>query len=123
MFSPKSAYQIFCCNSVPASAEAPLFKVWKWKGPNYIRTFLWKLIHGKLLTSVERNRRGMSTDVLCPRCNSSPETIMHILKDCDEASQFWNRVIKPEYWSKYFSIGVIPWLDWNLSSAEIGIAH
>lgn len=64
----------------------------------------------------------MTDDPMCPRCNSCPETIMHLLRDCEEASTFWNEVINPNAWSKFFSLGLFPWLEWNLSSKndEIG---
>lgn len=91
------------------------------QSPNRIKAFLWKLAHGKLLTNIERNRRGMTAYVICSRCNSNPETIMHILRDCEEAQQCWNNVIKPEHWSKFFSLGFFPWSEWNLTTNNIGV--
>lgn len=34
---------------------------------------------------------------------------------------FWEKHIKPENWSKFFSLGQYAWLDWNLASADIGL--
>lgn len=74
---------------LPVSNDDPLFKkVWDWKGPIRLRAFLWKLIHGKLLTNVERNRRGMTVDVTCPRSNPSFEAMMHLLRDYEEVIAF-----------------------------------
>lgn len=93
-FSLKLTAQLICNPEVPDHPANPLFdKVWKWKSPNRIRSFLWKLVHGKLLTNVERVKRGMSSDDLCPRCCSGPETI----RDCEEATQLWSRVINPKF--------------------------
>ena len=41
---------------------------WKRKGPNKIRSFLWKVAHGKLMTNGERHRINMTDDNSCPRC-------------------------------------------------------
>lgn len=102
----------------------PIFqKVWKWKRPARIRATIWKIAHGKLLTNDERKWRNMTEDNLCPRCNSHPETMMHLLRDCEEVQSFWSRVIKNEHWSKFFSIGQYAWLDWNLSDNDIGMVH
>lgn len=86
----------------------------------YVRAFLLELLHGKLLINVE-DGRGMTADSICPRCNSSPKTIMHILRDCEEAYTLWDWVINTaNNWSKFFSLGLVPRLEWNLSSTDIG---
>jgi hypothetical protein len=46
----------------------------------------------------------MTDDPNCPRYLQYPETIMHIHKDCEAATRLWNKVIKEEYWSKFFSL-------------------
>lgn len=63
----------------------------------------------------------MSFDPLCPRCSMQLESIMHILRDCDEATQLWNVVVFAESWSIIFSLGLLPWMEWNLSSNNIGV--
>lgn len=83
-----------------------------------MRATIWKIAHGKLLTNEERNRRNMTSEVLCPRCNLFPETLMHTLWDCEEVQ---SKHIKPEFWSKFFSLGQYAWLDLNLSNAKIGL--
>jgi ribonuclease HI len=45
---------------------------------------------------------------------------MHCLRDCEDAREFWTNIINPEVWSKFFSIGLNSWLDWNLSNDNIG---
>lgn len=88
LFSIKSAYAILTNSS---QFPNPVFgKVSQWKGPARIRSHLWKLVHGCLLTNDERCRRGMAQDNLCPRCLFAPETLMHMMRDCDAVQQFWN---------------------------------
>lgn len=43
-----------------------------------------------------------------------------MLRDCEEASSFWNRVFNHDSWSKFFSPSLLPWSEWNLSSDGIG---
>lgn len=79
IFSLRSAYLLLATNNQVDNYNKSLFKmIWKWSGPNRIRTFLWKLAHGRLLTNEERTKRGMSFDALCPRCNEQQESIMHV---------------------------------------------
>jgi hypothetical protein len=32
------------------------------------------------------------------RCRIRPESIMHVLRDCNEARDFWSPLIKPNHW-------------------------
>lgn len=73
------------------------------------------------MTNAERKNRGMTADDLCLRCHRCPETIMHLLKDCEEVKDFWPSLINLDQWSSFFSIGLHNWLDWNLSSTQVGI--
>lgn len=75
-FTTKSAYltQVTETNRVNNSE----FKfIWKWKGIERVRTFMWKLTHEALLTNVERVRRTMATDSTCPMCGFDIETLFH----------------------------------------------
>lgn len=75
------------------------------------------------MTNVERKKRGMTADELCPRCYKYPESIMHLAKDCDEVKDFWSSLIDLILWSKLFSIVFHNRMDWNISSNNIGIHH
>jgi len=70
------------------------------------------------MTNEERKRCGMITDETCPRIDAMVAlnqlcrcfTIVRIL------NVFWTSMIQPNQWSKFFSLGLKIWLDWNLSS-------
>lgn len=99
----------------------PIFdKAWNWPGPSRIKAHLWKLCHGRLMTNTERKVRCMTVEDLCPRCSTHLESNMHMIKDCEDLKAFWSSLIDPSIWSKFFSIGFHCWLDWNLSSKDIG---
>lgn len=45
---------------------------------------------------------------------------MHALRDCDEVRDFWDQIIHPDHWSRFFSLGLYAWLDWNMHTDHIG---
>ncbi|KAJ1381506.1 Reverse transcriptase zinc-binding domain [Sesbania bispinosa] len=95
-FSLKSAFTFLQQIDDNNSSQDPIFNhIWKWQGPPRITTFIWKLIHGRLLTNLERSHRGMATDDSCHRCSSAPESIMHVIRDCPIVFEFWETIIEP----------------------------
>lgn len=45
--------------------------VWKWQGPQRVRSFLWLVLHNILLTNEQRKRRHMTDVSTCPRCKKA----------------------------------------------------
>lgn len=68
-------------------------------------------------------RQGMSTDSLCPWCGNCPKTIMHVLRDYDGVKEFWEARLRPEVFSRFFSLGTHPWLEWNIKGHQIGLSE
>ncbi|CAN1178076.1 Putative ribonuclease H protein At1g65750 [Linum perenne] len=66
--------------------------VWRWKGPNRTRHFLWLAIQQKLLTNDERRRRNMTSNANCEFCRHPTESVQHVLRDCVFAKEVWLRV-------------------------------
>ncbi|KAK2446428.1 hypothetical protein QL285_017240 [Trifolium repens] len=123
-FSINSAYKFLSNNDNGITNVSPLLdQVWHWQGLNRIRTILWKLAHGSLMTNAVRAHRQMTTDDTCPRCQTHPETIMHMLRDCEDAQNYWNQFITEDNWAKFFSLGLYAWLEWNISNNHIGASN
>lgn len=61
----------------------------------------------------------MTQDNVCPSSSSSPENLMHLLRDCEEVQNFWNQSVDPRHWSKFFSLGLHQRIDWILSVKNI----
>ncbi|CAN1146372.1 Putative ribonuclease H protein At1g65750 [Linum perenne] len=90
-FSIKSAYNLIC--DLPTVPDPDPWEVlWKWKGPNRIRCFLWLAASNRLLTNAQRHRRNMTQDASCPLCNHSDESVTHVLRDCSFAREVWTRL-------------------------------
>jgi hypothetical protein len=43
----------------------------------------------------------MTIDDICPRGQTHPETIMHMLRDCKDAQNYWNQFITQENWPSF----------------------
>ncbi|KAH9730831.1 putative ribonuclease H protein [Citrus sinensis] len=60
---------------------------WNWKDPQSIPVFLWLILHGRLKTREELNRRHIIVSIYCDRCGGSVEDILHSLRDCVTAKR------------------------------------
>lgn len=88
VFTTKSAYATIAGFS--NITTQPIFQViWKWQGAERIKILLWKLGHGSLMTNMERKRRKMTTDSICPICNEANETLFHCFRDCRKSFSLW----------------------------------
>ncbi|KAF7801547.1 putative ribonuclease H protein At1g65750 family [Senna tora] len=114
-FSTKFAYDAI--TSVDKGERNDFWKLlWKWKGMEKIRSFLWLCGHDRLLTNAARKRRGMAATDICTRCNGAPEDLLHTLRDCHKAKCIWLKLVHPDKWHIFFSASRLTWLTINLSS-------
>jgi hypothetical protein len=88
-FSINSAHKFLSNNNNDALNVHPLFNhIWHWKGLTQIHSVLWKLACRLLLTNAVRAHRQMTTNDTCPKCQSRPEIIMHMLLDYEDAQNY-----------------------------------
>ena len=87
VFSVKIAYD-YISNTVHMDFD-PIFRlIWKWKGMEWIKVFLW------LPTNYFRFSRHISDDATCSRFwMNLYETTLHVLRDSVLASSFWARLM------------------------------
>ncbi|KAJ1375402.1 Reverse transcriptase zinc-binding domain [Sesbania bispinosa] len=122
-FSTKSAYEyILGSASPPMTPDSVFKKIWQWQGPPRISSFLWKVLHGRLLTNSERKKRGMSPSDSRPRCGNASETILHTLRDCEVVADLWSSLIDQNNWASFFSLGLDNWMKKNLLDISINVA-
>ncbi|KAF2298417.1 hypothetical protein GH714_023518 [Hevea brasiliensis] len=87
MFSIKSAYEALaqgCC----VASYRKWKMIWSWAGPKRI-SFFWIVLHGRLLTNVERHGRHFFGDPYYPCCLLDYEDLDHELRRCVAAKKFW----------------------------------
>ncbi|KAL4286488.1 hypothetical protein AHAS_Ahas19G0091200 [Arachis hypogaea] len=89
--------------------------VWKWKGPERIRMFLWLVAHDAILTNAARKRRHMTSDNRCPRCSSNEESTLHVLHDCFFAKSIWCNLLPSGQPPSFFGFDLSNWLLSNIS--------
>lgn len=93
--------------------------VWKLKTQQRVRVFMWELGHSRLLTNEAWWKRNLALNGDCGRCNGHLETCLHMVRDCSEAKEVWLKLLPPNFISKFFSIHLREWLEWNLLNAEL----
>ncbi|GMP66454.1 hypothetical protein CsSME_00026814 [Camellia sinensis var. sinensis] len=88
--------------------------IWKLKFPQKLKSFLWLVLHGKILTNKMRNLRGITSDPNCPYC-ANVEDREHLLWCCPKAIQIWCHVYNKEW---YCSRLLLPWQDWIIQNMK-----
>ncbi|XP_038711076.1 uncharacterized protein LOC120005500 [Tripterygium wilfordii] len=69
------------------SASPPLTsfawpKLWNLQMPYKVKFFAWRACHDSLATYCNLNRRGIIVDTMCIACGSTPESALHLFKEC-----------------------------------------
>jgi zinc-binding in reverse transcriptase len=90
-FAVQPIYKLY---NNPGIAQKKFQKVWALKAPNKIKTFLWLLLHDKLNTANNLERKGWPSNHTCVMCTtSSLETGLHLFHSCPYASNLLSRMI------------------------------
>ncbi|XP_031377505.1 protein FAR1-RELATED SEQUENCE 2-like isoform X1 [Punica granatum] len=69
----RSAYAMLTRENI-REEEVKWKLIWKWRGPQRIRSFLWLVGHERLLMNVHQRSRGITSNDLCAACNSAAES-------------------------------------------------
>ena len=96
----------------------PLFKlIWKWKGLERIKLFLWLTAHNTLHTNAFRHSMHISPSPDCTCCNEGVhESVNHSLRDCSLLGDFWHQLVPNNRWVKFFTAPLKHWSSMNLAS-------
>lgn len=116
-FSVATAYTYI--TNTPSDFHAGLAKaIWRWKGPERVRLFLWHVARDSLLTNEKRERRGLSDNLLCPICNQRVESLLHVLRYCNQARVVWQQLSPRRMSALFFSSDHVQWLLANLDQSR-----
>ena len=97
IYSTKSGYNLAANTPRQALPNANLGglnwvkEVWSAKCLPKLRVFLWSIIKGAIPLGEKLQRRGLLTNVACPRCGEV-ETPMHVFFLCSFAQKVWQKV-------------------------------
>uniref|UniRef100_A0A2C9VV51 Reverse transcriptase zinc-binding domain-containing protein n=1 Tax=Manihot esculenta TaxID=3983 RepID=A0A2C9VV51_MANES len=120
-YSVKSGYEVLLN---PNGEDNQRFWKWIWKarGTQRVKMFMWEVTHGKIMCNVERNKRGFTNFDGCGLCSSAPETMFHVLRDCSLAMRLWNQLGAEQIENNFFHTNdVFRWLASNLQSIDAQI--
>lgn len=91
-FSIKNAYNVLKEDSWNSSDE--LWKrAWNILSLYRVHFIFWTVLKQRLLTNVERVRRGIAVDSSCSICEHDSEDILPIIRDCTLAKEVWKKVV------------------------------
>jgi hypothetical protein len=95
-YSTRSAYRIQFRGSF---AKFPRDRIWKAHAENKCKVFTWILIHGKLLTADNLQKRGWPHQEHCVLCNGPLETGLHLCLCCPYAKAVWRQILAWEHFN------------------------
>lgn len=106
--------------------ETPRFGAQHWRGALLwklhisprIKTFLWILLHGKLLTNLYIVHCHLTNDSSCMRCRMWPGSLEHVFRQCPLALQLWPQSNVPINMQHTFHLPFLGWLDINLHNTS-----
>ena len=92
-YTTAEGYQHFTANyNVPANPRI-WNNLWKHSTLPKIDLFSWTLIHKKILTGENMEKRGFAGPFRCPLCAVDSENISHLFFKCSFAAAVWNEVL------------------------------
>ncbi|KAK3189704.1 hypothetical protein Dsin_029265 [Dipteronia sinensis] len=93
-FTVKSFWR--CYEGGNARGQSNFTGVWQGVCPPKIEVFVWHLLHGRTLVKDVLHRLGSQVDsnVRCPICQESEESIDHLFLSCKWANSLWHRCMK-----------------------------
>ncbi|KAF7843689.1 reverse transcriptase [Senna tora] len=115
-FSIKSAYN----STFPPNQTTNTNLSWIWKTDSHPREnhFLWQTYHKGIPTAKKLNSINCLPSPICRLCNSSEETIIHLLRDCNIIKPIWLSLGVP---NSFFQTDLQPWLRHNSEKKSLQI--
>ena len=119
-YSTRSAYRIQFKGSF---ARFRRDQIWKAHAENKCKVFTWILIHEKLLTADNLQKRDWPHQDHCALCNGPLETGLHLCLCCPFAKAVWNQILKWEHFDGNLGqqqadpLSIIPW--WEEATAKV----
>lgn len=117
-FSVKEAYSL-SRDEVSGAQWEGWIRIWKLRIQQRVKLFAWILAHGKLLTNEERVRRHMAASLICTRCSTEVEGVMHAVRDCLRAKEVWKKLVPARDEATFYSLEAREWLLWVMKAGGV----
>lgn len=121
-FDLKEAYNLAC-----ASQESHLYETfmgnWVWKTITLpkIKCFLWQCIQKSIPAREVLGARGLAIPISCSLCHTKVESIIHLLRDCPLAKEFWNSFPIPIHCNTFYGTSLLEWLRINCTNHQVSL--
>jgi ribonuclease HI len=87
--------------------------IWRLKVPERVRTFVWMVKHGRLLTNERKHRMGLGSE-MCDFCRDHKDTTLHALRDCVLVRPLWLSVVDASLRHEFFTTNLDEWIEMNV---------
>ncbi|KAK9017640.1 hypothetical protein V6N11_080116 [Hibiscus sabdariffa] len=115
-FTVRTAYRLHM-GFVDDSVD-PYWKVIvQFPGSQRVKSFLWLLAHGRILTNVERHH--LTSDVRCGIYGRDTKSLDHLFRFYLMASLVWRCVVWRDRWVEFCTMPFKDWLGFNLAKSNL----
>lgn len=114
VMSSKSFFK-FLTRGATSSGTHNWLIIWKLNCLPKIRVFVWLILHGHLPANAYRQHLGLADSDSCPRCHTSSETILHLLRDCPQSMAICRHLVPPRNWQEFTTSNIPDWILTNVS--------
>jgi hypothetical protein len=90
-------------------------KAWKLRVLERVRSFVWLMLHERLLTNLRKSNMGLG-HAMCRFCGDTVENELHAIRDCPVVMPLWLNTVEESMRSTFFISDWQQWLDLNLNS-------
>jgi hypothetical protein len=118
-YSVASAYDLLT-DVANVTADATWKKIWSLQIPERIRSFIWLLKHGRLLTNFRKSKMSLGSP-FCSFCGDVIETELHVLRDCPSCMNVWLNIVHDNSREAFFNSNLQQWLTMNITGQIVGI--
>ncbi|KAK9990873.1 hypothetical protein SO802_025858 [Lithocarpus litseifolius] len=117
-FKLASAYKLARSESLDAQTFQGYW-IWKLDTLPKIKHFLWLCFHNSVPVKKVLESRGIIHDACCPLCRNHEETILHTLRDCPVAMNFWQKFRTSQNLSNFMHLSLVDWLSTNCLDSNL----
>ena len=97
----------------PPGADKIWKKVWHTNSIPKVNSFIWILLHNKILTAENLRKRGINGPSRCTLCNLDEETTSHLFLHCKTSLLVWRYVLPPGMDLNFTGSAAQLFIEWN----------
>ena len=114
-FSLKSAISLLK-PPVHTGRAPPWVTLWKVRASQRVKVFTWLVLHGRLMTNLNRFKRGLTHNPNCSICEQAQEDVEHVLRLCPEARHIWQTLAMQGLGQLGTDLNFEDWFRLNISN-------